>query len=1267
MASKIPSQIVRAATVAVLFLATVVVVLRLLVPRVDGLAPRLEGVLSELMGHPVTVGDLEARWRILSARIRVTDLAIREPGISAPLFHSETVEMTLDLPASLWSRRPVLDQVRVRGADLHVLRDEQGRIRVLGGAPPGEVGDADLLALLAGNRFLLEDSRLRWEDRLLGIDDRFEDLNLWVALEAGRLRLKGNVFLPERLGQDIEVALDLRHEKGADWDGRGYLHSRELHLEGFPQATRNRLGMEAGDLNARLWVRWDRGHLSRVQTRLEATGLVPEAGDADGPDAPLDLSGHLLWTRAPEGWTLRGEELSLRREGVGWPPASGFDLSWRRGSQGERLRARFDHLRLEDVAPFLAGQSLVEGAWRARLARLRPAGVLSDLQLDLRRGGDAALSGRAEGRFRGLRMAPDGNFPGVSGLDGGMDWTSDGGQFWLDGTDVRLEIPEHFERPLRLQTLEGTVDWIPGPGGGLLVSDDLSARNADLAIRARGRLHLGENPALDLAADLREGDARAVAGYLPRGVPADLRRWLERALQAGRLTTGGMVLRGALRDFPFRDGEGVFRLGARVEGGQLSYRPGWPVIEDLSAQLDFDGAGMTLEATGGGIAGVGIQQARAEIPNLEAPHLQVRGRARGGLGDYLGFVRASPLAAGAGDWLDPVRAESGEGALELALEVPLEGDGRTRISGGLSVREGRFVHGGRGWTLDTVDGTLSFTRETLMARGITARLEGVPLTLDARRSPVEGLTVEARGARPVDALLAPAPAALRQRLGGTIAWHARLRAPVEGEGLRLELDSDLRGLESRLPAPLDKPAGVARPLGIRVDLSGEDVDQVRLSLDEVGEAVFTPGFLEGTGRGAVRLGGGTPDLPEGDALALDGRMARLDGAAWNTLFSELEREGNGGGSAPPVALDLRVGRLEWAGLRLDDAAFKGHRDGGGWSLVVDAPSATGWIRRPPRDAPMDPLVVDLERLDLDALIPGPPGGPSGWPDPRGLPPLRLQSDRLTWRERTLEDVVVSTQPQSDGLEILRAEARTPDRALTLSLRGQWRDRGDGAHHTTVEGALEAGDLGRGLGALDFRHPFQEGRGEVRASLSWPGAPFAPDPAGLRGRGSLRMEEGRLAEVEPGAGRLLGLFSLELLPRRLNLDFRDLVQRGFAYDRMEGEFTVKEGALYTPDLHIRGPSARIHIQGTTDLVRRSYDQRIIVTPSVGGTLPLAGVLLGGPVAGLAVFVFDRVTGVGTAIDEAARVEYRVTGPWGDPRVAAVARTGSGEDAPDGGRQ
>jgi uncharacterized protein YhdP len=184
---------------------------------------------------------------------------------------------------------------------------------------------------------------------------------------------------------------------------------------------------------------------------------------------------------------------------------------------------------------------------------------------------------------------------------------------------------------------------------------------------------------------------------------------------------------------------------------------------------------------------------------------------------------------------------------------------------------------------------------------------------------------------------------------------------------------------------------------------------------------------------------------------------------------------------------------------------------------------------------------------------------------------------------------------------------------------------------------------------------EPGSGTARVHLSWPGPLFAPDLPGLQGRVDVSLSDGRLREVDPGVGRLLGLVSLDLIPRRMRLDFRDVYTQGLSFDRLVGEALIEGGDLLLPELQVRSPSAVVRISGRTGLVARDFDQSIVVVPRLRSTLPIVGALVGGPVTGAIVLLVERALGIGGQVEEAARVEYFVTGPWSNPEVRARVRT------------
>jgi uncharacterized protein YhdP len=151
---------------------------------------------------------------------------------------------------------------------------------------------------------------------------------------------------------------------------------------------------------------------------------------------------------------------------------------------------------------------------------------------------------------------------------------------------------------------------------------------------------------------------------------------------------------------------------------------------------------------------------------------------------------------------------------------------------------------------------------------------------------------------------------------------------------------------------------------------------------------------------------------------------------------------------------------------------------------------------------------------------------------------------------------------------------------------------------------------------------------------------------------LDARDGQLTELEPGAGRVLGLLSIAQLPRRLTLDFRDLFAKGLAFDRMHGDVRIGGGQARSDNLAIEGPAADIHIRGAADLRAQQFDQTVEVYPKAGNLLTVAGAIAGGPVGAAIGAAANAV--LQKPLGRLAAKTYHVTGPWKDPKVEVISR-------------
>jgi len=138
-----------------------------------------------------------------------------------------------------------------------------------------------------------------------------------------------------------------------------------------------------------------------------------------------------------------------------------------------------------------------------------------------------------------------------------------------------------------------------------------------------------------------------------------------------------------------------------------------------------------------------------------------------------------------------------------------------------------------------------------------------------------------------------------------------------------------------------------------------------------------------------------------------------------------------------------------------------------------------------------------------------------------------------------------------------------------------------------------------------------------------------------------------------------VLSLQSLPRRLSLDFRDLFQEGFAFDSITGDVKIEQGVARTNNLRMRGVQALVLMEGNADIARETQDMRVVVVPEINaGTAALAYAVIN-PAIGLGAFLAQAI--LKKPLTQAGTREFHVTGPWADPKVERVDHK-FGEDVP-----
>ena len=1256
---------------------------------------RLEAWASKQVGHRLTVDRIRFGWSGWNPELCLDGLTVFGASGEKALGLAR-VGLRLDLLRSLREWAPRLGSAAVDGLGLTIVRDADGALVLRGLGGGGE--DAGLAAILLRSEAVVElrDSEVTWVDEGRGLAPvLLTGVQLRVQNDGDHHSIRASADLPSgraRLALDADGDL-----LGSQWQGHSYVEAQGLYLARWVGRSLAPLTTHGGSAQLELWTQW---RDARPQGASGSFAVHSTALEWAGQSLYLqEARGRVRLERVEDGWhaaladyslqtdrlTLTGGAIEARVAGR-WPE---WQVLVHAPSAAIRA-ARPDIPAVGSVpaAHLSAGAPPGEDAPGPGVARglqwllsASPRAGLRDLWVrrDPARPGGVAWS--AAWQFEGASLQPSDRLPGVRGLAGLARLWDARGEVQLTAGPVVLEWPAGYTEPVVLESVAGPVEWdVAGAPGWRVSTPGLTLSTADfrlaLAGSARGAGAEAGRAYLSLVASSDGLPLPRLAAYLPdRVMKARTVQWLSHAFEQGDARRVDLLLHGPLSRFPYGKGEGRFEVRVDVDDVALRYEPRWPVLTQCHGLVGFDGPRVRIDLARARVYDAPVTSAWGEIDDLssEFPWLHVEARGEPSGADASRFIRESPLDPAAKNRFGDVTVDGTLG-LKLTLDVPLAHDDPqdTRFAGTVTFRGNRAVL--RRAIFTGASGDLTFDREQFAARGLRAQMGEVPVTLSVEPGASNGQpTTRLRVAGSVSveqlarSLSAQATAeglwpVVRPRLRGTAKWEATADvAAAAGSGpgaVRLVVESDLRGLEVSLPAPLKKGAQERRALRVESTLGPTTIQTVRVRLGDQLSAglAFGPSAAQPAVQGVdVRVGpgAGTPADPAAPGLRVSGSLPELAVAPWLELAEAFEtprvqRKGTRS-AVDGLALeriDLNVGRLVLGEFEVEKTRLGVQaQPRGGLQVSLEGKGAAGTVTVPPGgdDAP---IAASFERLALQTS--SVKGTPVQLPDPQGLPAIDASCKDLHVDARALGSLVLTTGPTPGGIALRTLRLEGPE--LVAEATGDWTGAGN-RQGSRLDASLKSPDLGRFLRTLGYDESgIEGGRTRLQVQARWPGSPAAFALSAVRGEVTLKVRDGTLIDVSPGAGRVFGLLSVQALPRRLTLDFRDLFGKGFRYRSIDGTFRLEGGNAHTEDLVVEGNAARIDIRGRVGLAAEDYDQRVTVLPRLSTTLPIAGVLAGGPIGAVAGLVAGQV--FKDQIDRVAQVEYTVKGPWTDPVVERV---------------
>ncbi len=905
--------------------------------------------------------------------------------------------------------------------------------------------------------------------------------------------------------------------------------------------------------------------------------------------------------------------------------------------------------------------------------------------------------------------------PGFDNLTGRVDANDHGGSFSLDSTNLKLHLPSYFTDPLMLfDQLKMQASWdfkdrdyvlfqvkkMDVVQQGLIASFSGSHL---LPLNSQQGKSLG---IIDLTGNISVFDVKTVGHYLPLHTPEHLRTWLTGALEDGAAHDVVLKLKGELAQFPFQPktaGEkssGEFSIHGKIDNGKLNYVPGifakdgksvlWPQAEEIQGSFLFDRTRMEIKAETAKTHAAFLSNVTAIIPDMLSSDMQLEidGNASAPLQTFVDYVGVSPVLGWIANFTEETKA-SGNAKLALKLQLPLARIHDAKVQGSLQLFNDEVTLQKSIPLLSAANGKLEFNEKGFNLNGLRAVFLGGAVALSGGTQRDNTIQIKATGSITSEGLHKTYPTLAMQRLADHMSGGASYSASI---GVKkghpdILVESTLQGLELAFPVPLRKAANDIWPLKFQLTgLSSDDAmgvrDEMKLSLGAMISARYLRQKSLAKNDSWHVISGGigvNVPAPEPDSgLIVNVDMKSLNVDVWRSLVSSLTASDHVGRSASdpgserkadtvdslniaqyidPEVLAARATELLIVGKKLNNVVVGASHQKGVWQANIDSLQTAGYITwnevQGGQAQGLGKVTARLSSLiippsaasDVNELLEGKNAATQ-------IPALDVVADNFELFDKKLGrlEIVASNTPASAVREwnISKLSLSNPDAELNAT--GKWSTK-LGVGTTSLSYTLEMENAGKLLERFGFASILKNGKGKMEGEVSWDGLPYAIDIPSLTGQIKLDMAAGRFPKVEPGAAKLLAVLSLQALPRRLTLDFRDVFSEGFSFDGITATAKINKGVVKTDNLKMRSVNATVVIDGTADIAQETQNLHVAVIPEVNaGAASVVYALAINPVIGFGTFLAQLF--LRDPLMRAFTFEYQITGSWKDPTVTKL---------------
>ncbi|MFV0576279.1 MAG: YhdP family protein [Vibrio sp.] len=1275
--------------------AVTATVFRIFLPSLDQYRDDIEAQILAKTGITVQFETIRGYWGSLTPAMSLKHVQVFLPNEDVPIVSVDRADAELDLFASIIHFEPRLANVQIEGLRADVSRwpliPEDDKSDMTEEESAKAIKNVQNIFLQQFGDFVLVDSSIQYlapngDVRMLDI------ARLRWKNSGSNHKAEGLVSLAGAHVNQFSVIADFNengnlHKISGDF----FVSAQNIRIsQWLTKYIKDTTSIQSGRVSGNAWLTLKKGKPTDALVELKPSFLI--WGDEKKPHQ-LDIEhGVVNLIPSHKGWRINGDQFEIKTDEKSWPKLQ-FGLDW----QKEHQRLNIARIDLENLIPLIGLADLPKETVDI-IQKLNPAGSIEDIRVNLPEQRDQFTY---SAKLQNGQIHQWDLLPGLNKLSASVTGDANNASVKLTLNDDKLPYGKVFQAPLNIGKSQANLVWQKYDGGWKLWADKIQVANDDLEAKGEFSLDFPDNqsPFLSIYAEADAKKAGETWRYLPTlALGEPLTEYLSAAIQGGQAKNAQILWYGALDDFPYTNHKGIFQAKVPLTHGQFQFDKAWPAITDLQLDLLFQNASMYLASNSATLMKVHGDKVSGVIPSLTADgHIEINAVAHGEGSDVRDYMMATPLNDSVGAALEAVQV-SGKVSSEFTVKVPFDGSDPD-VKGFATLKDNPVEVQTPHIPLNSANGRIDFHNDVVTGKDLKAKLFDQQINLNfkgSNQAKAYGVNINVAGTTDVTKVKKNIESVWLAPLSGSLPWKIGVDLQLAEKGFTYQVngDADLAPLASKYPAPVNKAVGDQGKAHLQASGNGDGLTarvtlptakyQTDIDIKPEVPVLTASNLIVGKGDFKPSPIGGhylSIDSPSFNAdvwteFVMDGqhqvKIKPADKKAAVQLIGDQKAVGGSKTSSKmsmeiptipmPNVVNVKTDKLTLGGLDWHKVNFNGLHRPQDWQMTVNSSEVVGTgnyrnnkdlslvlksvhIFVPEWDAPTDKNTKLLEEKDKNAKL----VSDFDRQFHENMPNLDLKVGDLWVQGYKVGSVDMQLERQDDRLVWKNLDFKTGSNHLQA--KGFWQLAGERSH-SSFNLMLTGENNSDVMERFGINSGIQKASFNISTEINWDGSPWGIRTKTLNGNVKTEFEDGIISNVD-GAARLLGMFSLDSIVRKMQLDFTGVFDKGITFDSIEGSGKITNGVFITNDLTMDSSAGDMDLKGKANLNTQQVDAEVTFTPDLTSSVPLVTAFAVTPPTAVAVFAITKV--ITPVIDVFTKVRYSVKGPFDAPKVEEISRT------------